>query len=138
MGSLYSIVSRHRYAGRVLATCLVALVTATSGAEARERDRTLKFYYVHTGERAEFTYKRNGKFDAAELKKINQFLRDWRRNEPTKMDPRLLDIIWEVYREVGGRDYIHVLSGYRSPKTNDMLRRRSRGVAKNSLHTRGQ
>ncbi len=138
MGSLYRIVSRHRYAGRVLATCLVALVAATSSAEARERDRTLKLYYVHTGERGEFTYKRNGKFDAAELKKINQFLRDWRRNEPTKMDPRLFDIIWEVYREVGGRDYIHVLSGYRSPKTNDMLRRRSRGVAKNSLHTRGQ
>ncbi len=103
MGSLYRFVSRHLYAGRVVATCLVALIVATSGAEARERDRTLKLYYVHTGERGVFTYKRNGKFDAAELKKINHFLRDWRRNEPTKMDPRLFDIIWEVYREVGGR-----------------------------------
>jgi uncharacterized protein YcbK (DUF882 family) len=114
------------------------LVLASAGADARERDRTLKLYFTHTGERGEFTYKRNGKFDPAALKKINHFLRDWRRNEPTKMDPRLFDIIWEVYREVGGRDYIHVVSGYRSMKTNDMLRRRGRGAAKRSLHTRGQ
>jgi uncharacterized protein YcbK (DUF882 family) len=111
---------------------------AASGANAREKDRTLKLYFTHTGERGEFTYKRNGKFDPAALKKINHFLRDWRRNEPTKMDPRLLDIIWNVYREVGGREPIHVVSGYRSMKTNDMLRRRGRGAAKKSLHTRGQ
>ena len=51
------------------------------------------------------------------------FLRDWRRNEPTKMDPRLLDLVWEAYRSVGARDYIHVVSAYRSPATNSMLRK---------------
>ena len=114
---------------------LVALIGA-SVADAR--DRTLKLHFTHTGERGEFTYKRNGKYDQAVLKKLNHILRDWRRNEATKMDPRLFDVIWEVYREVGAKDYVHIVSGYRSLKTNDMLRRRGRGVAKSSLHTRGQ
>ena len=57
------------------------------------------------------------------------FLRDWRRNEPTKMDPRLFDLVWEAYRAAGASDYIHVVSAYRSPATNSMLRKRSKGVA---------
>jgi hypothetical protein len=65
-------------------------------------------------------------------------LRDWRRDEPTKMDPELIDLIWEVYQESGSGDYIHIISGYRSPATNSSLRKRSRGVAKNSQHIRGK
>ena len=115
---------------------LIGVSFCVSVADAR--DRTLKLHFTHTGERGEFTYKRNGKYDQAVLKKLNNILRDWRRNEATKMDPRLFDVIWEVYREVGAKDYVHIVSGYRSLKTNDMLRRRGRGVAKSSLHTRGQ
>jgi len=66
------------------------------------------------------------------------FLRDWRRNEPTKIDPRLLDVVWEAYRQSGSRAYIHVVSAYRSPATNAMLRSRSRGVAKKSQHMLGK
>ncbi len=118
---------------------LAALICVSAGVSAVDaRDRTLKLHFTHTGERGEFTYKRNGKYDQAVLKKLNHILRDWRRNEATKMDPRLFDVIWEVYREVGAKDYVHIVSGYRSLKTNDMLRRRGRGVAKSSLHTRGQ
>ena len=65
-------------------------------------------------------------------------MRDWRLNEPTKMDPKLFDIIWEVYRESGSKLPIDVLSGYRSPQTNSMLRRRSRQVAKYSQHMEGK
>lgn len=136
MGSLFRIAWRHDRTVRLLAASLLAAFVATSAGEAR--DRTLKLQFTHTGERGEFTYKRNGKYDQAVLDKLNHILRDWRRNEEIRMDPRLFDIIWEVYREVGGKDYIHVVSGYRSVKTNDMLRRRSRGVAKQSRHTRGQ
>src|SRR5690606_6119977 len=64
--------------------------------------------------------------------------RDWRRNEPTKMDPRLLDAVWEAYKSVGARDYIHVVSAYRSPATNSMLRKRSKGVANKSQHMLGK
>lgn len=109
-----------------------------SQATASAETRTLKLYYTHTGERAEITFKRNGRYDAAGLKKLNQFLRDWRRNEPTKMDPRLFDVVWEAYRSAGARDYIHVVSAYRSPATNSLLRSRSSGVAEKSQHMLGK
>ncbi len=105
---------------------------------ASAETRTLKLYFIHTKERAEITFKRNGRYDAEGLKKINRFLRDWRRNEPTKMDPRLLDLVWEAYRATGANDYIHVVSAYRSPATNGMLRSRSKGVAKKSQHMLGK
>ncbi|WP_457938773.1 DUF882 domain-containing protein [Mesorhizobium sp. 10J20-29] len=115
-----------------LATMLLAVPAANA------ETRTLKLYFVHTKERAEITFKRNGRYDQSGLKKINNFLRDWRRNEPTKMDPRLLDLVWETYQSVGARDYIHVVSAYRSPATNSMLRKRSKGVAQKSQHTLGK
>jgi uncharacterized protein YcbK (DUF882 family) len=98
----------------------------------------LKLYFIHTKEKAEITFKRNGRYDQAGLRQINNFLRDWRRNEPTKMDPLLLDLVWETYRAVGARDYIHVVSAYRSPATNSMLRSRSNGVANKSQHMLGK
>ncbi len=107
-------------------------------ADAREGNRTLKLYFGHTGERGEFTFKRNGRYDRRELERINHFLRDWRKEESTRIDPELLDLVWEVYKEARAKDYIHVVSAYRSPKTNAMLRKRGRGVAKNSQHTRGK
>src|SRR6202012_2817933 len=64
--------------------------------------------------------------------------RDWRSNEQIKMDPRLFDIIWDVYRQSGSGQPIDVLSGYRSPQTNAMLRRRSRQVAEHSQHMQGK
>lgn len=131
---------------RVLSIVSIALVIACVSSvagtafvsEASAKTRSLKLYYLHTGERADIIYKRNGKYVKSGLKKINRFLRDWRRNEPTKMDPRLLDLVWEVYRESGSRKHIHVISGYRSPKTNSMLRKRGRGVASKSQHTYGK
>ncbi len=105
---------------------------------ASAETRTLKLYFIHTKERAEITYKRNGRYLQSGLNQINRFLRDWRRNEPAKMDPRLLDLVWEVYRASGARDYIHVVSAYRSPATNAMLRSRSNGVAEKSQHMLGK
>ena len=119
----------------VLAAVLMLIALPTIAAA---QTKSLKLYYLHTGEKAEIVFKRNGKFDQAGLKKINWFLRDWRRNEPTKMDPNLLDLIWEVYRKTGSSKYIHVISGFRSPVSNEMLRKRGRGVAKNSQHTKGK
>ncbi|MGX8012178.1 DUF882 domain-containing protein [Mesorhizobium sp. ORM8.1] len=112
------------------------LSAAMSGARAEVR--TLKLYHLHTHEKAEIVYKRNGRYDPEGLRKINIILRDWRRNEPTKMDPRLLDLVWEAYREAGATDYIQVVCGYRSPSTNAMLRSRSRGVAEKSQHMLGK
>jgi uncharacterized protein YcbK (DUF882 family) len=120
--------------------CLVvaAIVSLSATAPASAQTRSLKLYFIHTKERAEITYMRNGRYDQRGLNEVNRFLRDWRRNEPAKMDPKVLDLLWEVYRSVGASDYIHVVSAYRSPATNSMLRNRSSGVAKNSQHTLGK
>lgn len=127
---------------QVLTSIVLAMSLVTPGmappVEAAGQTRTLKLYFIHTQEKAQITYKRNGRYDAKGLQQINRFLRDWRRNEPTKMDPRLLDLVWEVYTKSGSRDYIHVVSAYRSPSTNGMLRSRSKGVAKKSQHMLGK
>jgi uncharacterized protein YcbK (DUF882 family) len=126
--------SRHLAAGLVLGLAVIFGSASSASAETR----TLKIYFLHTKERAEITYKKNGRYIKSGLQQVNHMLRDWRRNEPTNMDPRLIDLLWEVYRASGSRDYIHVVSGYRAPATNNMLRSRSSGVAKNSQHTLGK
>ncbi|MGE0233283.1 MAG: DUF882 domain-containing protein [Flavobacteriaceae bacterium] len=120
--------------------CLSAFAFACIlfGADARAEDRTISFKQVHTGETLTVTYKRNGRYDAAAMAKINYILRDWRRNESTRMDPRLIDTLWEAHKLSGSREPINVLSGYRSPVTNAMLRSRSNGVAKQSQHMLGK
>lgn len=100
--------------------------------------RTLKLFNTHTHETLTITFKKNGRYIPSALRELNRFLRDWRRNEATKMDPELFDLVWDVYRRSGAKKPIHVVSGYRSPATNGMLRKRSRGVARNSQHTRGK
>ncbi|MET3661912.1 DUF882 domain-containing protein [Aquamicrobium ahrensii] len=119
------------------AVCAFGLYTISAPA-AQAEVRALKLHNLHTKEKAEIVFKRNGRYDQAGLKKLNVFLRDWRRNEPTKMDPRLLDLVWEAYRATGSREYIHVVSAYRSPATNSMLRGRSKGVAQKSQHMLGK
>ncbi|MDP3895589.1 MAG: DUF882 domain-containing protein [Mesorhizobium sp.] len=114
-------------------TCLFATAPLASA-----ETRSLKLYYLHTREKAEIVYKKNGKFVPSGLAQLNNFLRDWRRNEPTKMDPRLFDLVWEVYRATGASGYINVVSAYRSPATNSMLRKRGRGVAQKSQHMLGK
>ncbi|MBY5695856.1 DUF882 domain-containing protein [Rhizobium leguminosarum] len=130
---------------RTVAAALLALAVSSpvfvgTPSQAAGDTRSLKLYFIHTGEKAVITYKRNGKFDPKGLQQLNRFLRDWRKNQPTKMDPRLFDLIWEVYRQSGSRDYINVVCGFRSPGTNEMLRGRSRksGVAEKSQHMLGK
>ncbi|WP_064694352.1 DUF882 domain-containing protein [Rhizobium aegyptiacum] len=130
---------------RTAAAALIALavsspVFVSTPSQAAGDTRSLKLYFIHTGEKAVITYKRNGKFDPKGLEQLNRFLRDWRKNQPTKMDPRLFDLIWEVYRQSGSRDYINVVCGFRSPATNELLRGRSRksGVAEKSQHMLGK
>jgi uncharacterized protein YcbK (DUF882 family) len=100
--------------------------------------RTLSLHHIHTNEDITITYKRDGRYDEEALKRLDRFVRDWRKEEDIHMDPHLFDVIWEVSREVGGDKVIHVVCGYRSPATNAMLRRRSSGVAQFSQHMLGK
>lgn len=112
--------------------------SAAFGSSDSARDRTLYLHHTHTGETGSFTFKRNGKYDQAVLRQLNVFLADWRTKEPTKMDPALFDLLWEVYQEVGATQPYNIVSSYRSPKTNAMLAAKSSGVADNSQHMRGK
>jgi len=111
---------------------------STQNAVANGDTRTITIRHMHTKEETTVTFKRDGRYDSAALEKLNWALRDWRLDEPIRMDPRLFDIAWEVHRKVGSDQPFHVVSAYRSPGTNSMLRRRSRGVAKHSQHMLGK
>lgn len=122
----------------VLTSTLLGGTRATQDAVANGDTRTITVLHEHTKENATITFKRDGRYDSGALDQLNWLLRDWRLDEPTKMDPRLFDIVWEVYRSVDASEPIHVVSAYRSPKTNAMLRRRSRAVSEFSQHMRGK
>ena len=114
-----------------------ALAIFASVAKAAD-SRTLDLYNVHTKERLTIVFKKDGRFIPSALNELNRFLRDWRRNEATRMDPRLFDTVWELYRKSGSRQPIQVVCGYRSLATNNMLRSRSSAVAKHSQHSLGK
>ena len=75
--------------------------SSTDTAVANGDTRTLNLYHSHTGESIQATFRVNGAYDSAVLEKLNYFLRDWRNNDQTRIDPRLFDVIWEVYRTAG-------------------------------------
>ena len=120
-------------------TSLLLLMGAGSvhDAAALNETRTLSFHHTHSDEDLTVTFKRDGRYDEEALKQLNHYLRDWRTQDEIVMDRHLFDILWEVYRDVDGKKPIQIISSYRSPATNAMLRRRSSGVARFSQHMLG-
>jgi uncharacterized protein YcbK (DUF882 family) len=128
-------------AGRRVGLAALVLCFGCDGlqtAAANGDTRTITFHHQHTSESLTVTYKRDGRYDDEALKKINWAMRDWRRNEAVKMDPQVIDAVWELYRSVDGKDGVEIICGYRAPATNSMLRARSGGVAKFSQHMLGK
>ena len=117
---------------------LLGASNSLQNAVAEGDTRTLSFHHVHTGEDITVTFKRDGRYDDAALKKLDWFMRDWRKEQDTHMDPHIFDLLWEVNRDVEGTQPINIICGYRSPGTNEMLRERSSGVARHSQHLNGQ
>ncbi len=132
---------RLAHVAAVTLSLMVGVVLAPSSTEtavANGDTRTIHFYHTHTGESIDATFRVDGHYDQAVLRQLNHFLRDWRNNDETNMDPRLFDTLWEVYRTAGATQPIQIYSAYRSPETNAMLRRRSRAVAEHSQHMLGK
>jgi uncharacterized protein YcbK (DUF882 family) len=119
-----------------LGLAAVLCVSLAKGVAAEER--TLSMYNIHTKEEITVTFKKDGKYIPDGLKKLNHFMRDWRKNIEIAIDPALLDLIWELHEELGSKQPIHLICGHRSSGTNEMLRRTSGGQAKNSRHITGQ
>jgi uncharacterized protein YcbK (DUF882 family) len=117
---------------------MLLLLTLSLVASANPAPRELSFYHTHTGERLSIIYWQNGAYSDAALKEINHFLRDFRTGDAAEIDPDLLDTLHTVYQRTGSHGHFEVISAYRSPKTNEMLRSTSSGVAKNSQHVHGK
>jgi uncharacterized protein YcbK (DUF882 family) len=103
--------------------------------------RALSFVHTHTAEKLSIEYCCNGQYQPAALEKLNHLLRDFRTNQMKPIDPKLFDLLHELATEVGTEAPFHIISGYRSPVTNAMLRERGgahTGVATNSLHMVGK
>ena len=124
--------------GFLAAALLAVVIVAPRLVAGNSLERKLSFYNIHTKETVTVVFKRKGKYIASGLKKANWILRDWRRNKTIKMDPKLLDLLWAIYQELGSKKPIHIISGYRSLKTNNMLRRTRGGQAKKSQHILGK
>lgn len=121
------------------AVCLPTLITDTADAATLSAPRrTLQFVSLHTGEKLKVTYWADGRYLPTALQDVNEMLRDWRTGERTRMDPKLLDLLFQLRQKLRADQPFQVISGYRSPKTNAMLHANSDGVASKSLHMEGK
>jgi uncharacterized protein YcbK (DUF882 family) len=130
--------SRRRLLG--LAAGPIALALAglpTRDAEAALTERSLAMHHINTGETLQTVYWADGTYRRDSLIAVDRLFRDWRQNEVHTIDPKLLDLLWALRGRLQTRAPLQVLCGYRTPETNEMLRRMHRGAARNSLHLVG-
>jgi uncharacterized protein YcbK (DUF882 family) len=130
--------ARYRASAAAALAFVLALVAGAAAGICAEAERTLSLYDIHTKESLTSVYKKNGKYVPEEMQKINWFLRDWRRGEAITMDPELIDLLWEIHNELGSKEPIHIICGYRSRDTNELLRRTVGGQASQSRHILGK
>jgi uncharacterized protein YcbK (DUF882 family) len=136
--------TRRRFLGLGAVATAAAVVPSRAFAApeaARGRERVLSFFNTHTGERLRAAYCCEGRYEAEALQDINYILRDFRANEVRPIDPKLLDLLHELGGTLEAEQPYHIISGYRSPMTNAMLRERGgshTGVATQSLHMVGK
>jgi uncharacterized protein YcbK (DUF882 family) len=127
---------------KALGAAVGAILLAAAGTQqltaAFSNTRTISFFHIHTKETVTVTYKKDGKLVPEAMDKIDWIMRDWRKNEKTKMDPHTIDILWEMHSELGSKEPIHIICGYRSRATNEMLRRTTGGQASESQHITGK
>jgi uncharacterized protein YcbK (DUF882 family) len=117
---------------------LAGLACGRASATLVPEASTLSFYHLHTTEKLKITYRERGEVLADALAEINYFLRDHRSGQAHQIDVALLDTLADLYEQFGRRGHFEVISGYRSPATNEALRNATTGVAKDSLHVHGR
>ncbi|MCP4822046.1 MAG: DUF882 domain-containing protein [Shimia sp.] len=136
-----SSISRRALLGAFAATTLTAAPTFSKAAGFLRGGgdiRRIRMYSGRTGEKLDTIYWVEGNYIKDAVKEVNAFMRDWRTNDVISIDIRTIDIMAAAHNLLDVSEPYMLLSGYRSPATNAMLRSRSRGVAKNSLHMKGQ
>jgi uncharacterized protein YcbK (DUF882 family) len=119
---------------------LVCLVLLVSWQDSRPvtKARSLSLHHTHTGKSITVTYHRDGAYVPEALEALDEFLEDFRTGDEGRMDPALFDLLHDIQRAAGSDGTYEVISAYRSPATNAMLRKNSSGVAKKSQHLLGK
>ncbi len=134
-------ITRRALLGAFAATAITAAPTYTNAAGFLRGSgdiRRLRMYSGRTGERIDMIYWIEGHYLADAIKEVNYFMRDWRTNDVKGIDTRTLDIMAAAHNLMDADEPYMLISGYRSPRTNAMLRSKSSGVAKNSRHLKGE
>ena len=116
---------------------IVVAIMPFTATESKTDERKLSFFHTHTSETLTVTYYRGGEYDASALAELNHFLRDFRTGDVIEMNPAVFDILFDIQKESGSTGEYQIISAYRSPQTNEMLRGTTSGVAKNSQHLLG-
>jgi uncharacterized protein YcbK (DUF882 family) len=120
----------------LLGTSLASLLPA-AGQAVDSGDKRLSFYHTHTNNKLDVNFARDGQRVESALTQVNEFLADFRTGEVTKINPDLLDLLYDIRQSLDSEGVYEVISAYRSPATNEMLRGQSSGVARNSQHLLG-
>lgn len=130
--------TRRHFLGCLGATAaLLATPLASAKALKPQGARSLSFHNLHTGEKLKTDYWIDGEYQPEALVAIDTILRDHRCDETYSMDRDLVDLLHRLSRKLHTRRPLEIISGYRSPETNEALREISSGVAQNSYHTKG-
>jgi uncharacterized protein YcbK (DUF882 family) len=130
------VLQRREFLGRTTA-CAVAALAGVQPVFALTAHR-IAFYHLHTGESLKLEYADAAAERAEVLAELSHFLRDFRTKEIHPIDPGLLAILDNLYGLADRRGHFEIISGYRSPRTNEGLRAAGGGVAKDSLHIHGR
>jgi uncharacterized protein YcbK (DUF882 family) len=139
---------RHKLIARVKRALASSAIVATlaagawaglgSSAMSGGETRTISLYHVHTGEKLTVTYMVNGHYVPSAMKQINHLMRDWRKNQTITIDPKTIDLVWELHADLGSKAPVHIVCGFRSSATNAFLKRSGRNVARKSQHILGK
>lgn len=123
-----------------VATAALTMTSTSLLAATAEQptEKKLSLFNTHTRESLEVVYWRDGQYDEKAMTQFYLLLRDHRQNEAAVIDCKLFDQLWELQQRCGGDGVFEIISGYRSPTTNNKLRKKSSGVAKKSYHMKGR
>ena len=140
MNTIVKNITRRKFLVRAtgLAVATVLPQQGFAGIQATAAVKRLSLHNLHTEEKVSLNYFEQGTYVAGALQDINYLLRDHRTGDVSVMDPLLIDLLYDLKTLLGTEQAFQVISGYRSPKTNAALHRKSNGVANKSLHMQGK
>lgn len=129
---------RRAFLQQMAAASGLLMLPATAAIAAASDRKALSFYHTHTSEKVSLCFSENGTYVPEAVDALSRLLRDHRSDEICAMDPKLFDMLHALQTRTGTAGTFEIISAYRSPDTNAMLRKKSKGVAKRSFHMQGR